>query len=158
LFGIRNKMTLKSALQDLRETTLAAVSGLLAKLAYLGSLRRSEGGYLHWGMALVHGEEASNRALKAAHSEVLSTVLRTPISALVEDLQESSQDSQKTAAAYVAGMREQFSELLPTPEDPVSARHLNSVLIALSSLDSSSEKTQKRATPSVSLRPQPPVR
>jgi len=27
-------MTLKSALQDLKETTLAAVSGLLGKLAY----------------------------------------------------------------------------------------------------------------------------
>jgi hypothetical protein len=155
-------MSLKSALQDLRETTLAAVSGLLAKLAYLGSLRRREGGYLHWGMALVHGEEASNRALKTAHSEVLSTVLRTPISALVEDLHESSQDSQKTAAAYVAGMRQQFSELLPSPEDSASARHLNSVLIALSSLHagphSNLEKTQKRATPSASLQPRPPVR
>ena len=69
-------MTLKSALQDLRETTLAAISGLLAKLAYLGSLRRREGGYLHWGMSLVHGEEASNRALKAAHTEVLSDVYK----------------------------------------------------------------------------------
>ena len=147
-------MTLKSALQDLRETTLAAVSGLLAKLTYLASLRRREGGYLHWGMSLVHGEEASNRALKAAHSEVLSTVLRTPIRDLVEDLHESSQDSQKTAGAYVKGMREQFSELLPSPQDTASARHLNSVLIALSSL----EKTQKRATPSASLRPQPPGR
>ena len=155
-------MTLKSALQDLRETTLAAVSGLLAKLAYLGSLRRREGGYLHWGMALVHGEEASNRALKAAHSEVLSTVLRTPISALVEDLHQSSQDSHKTSGAYIEGMREQSSELLPAPEDAASARHLNSVLIALSSLDSSLhsslEKTQKRATLSASLQPQPPVR
>ena len=151
-------MTLKSALQDLRETTLAAVSGLLAKLAYLGSLRRREGGYLHWGMALVHGEEASNRALKAAHSEVLSTVLRTPISALVEDLHQSSQDSHKTSGAYIEGMREQSSELLPAPEDAASARHLNSVLIALSSLDSGLEKTQKRATPSASLRPQPPAR
>ena len=158
MFGIRNKMTLKSALQDLRETTLAAVSGLLAKLAYMGSLRRREGGYLHWGMALVHGEEASNRALKTAHGEVLSTVLRTPISVLVEDLQESSQDSQKTAAAYVADMREQISELVPSQEDAASARHLNSVLIALSSLDSSSGKTPKRATPSASLRPQQPVR
>ena len=147
-------MTLKSALQDLRETTLAAISGLLAKLAYLGSLRRREGGYLHWGMSLVHGEEASNRALKAAHTEVLSTVLRTPISDLVEDLRESSQSSRKTAGAYVEGMREQFSELLPSPQDTASARHLNSVLIALSSL----EKTQKRATPSASLRPQPPGR
>ena len=146
-------MTLKSALQDLRETTLAAVSGLLAKLAYLGSLRR-EGGYLHWGMSLVHGEEASNRALKAAHTEVLSTVLRTPISDLVEDLHESSHDNRTTAGAYVAGMRDQFSELLPSPEDTASARHLNSVLVALSSL----EKTQKRATPSASLPPQPPAR
>jgi hypothetical protein len=145
-------MTLKSALQDVRETTLAAVSGLLAKLTYLASLRRREGGYLHWGMSLVHGEEASNRALKAAHTEVLSTVLRTPIPDLVEDLHESSQDSQKTAGAYVKGMHEQFSELLPSPQDTASARHLNSVLIALSSL----EKTQKRATPSASLRPQPP--
>src|SRR6202167_2398925 len=94
-------MTLKSALQDVRETTLAAVSGLLAKLTYLSSLRRREGGYLHWGMSLVHGEEASNRALKAAHTEVLSTVLRTPMSELVEDLRESSQDSEKSAATYV---------------------------------------------------------
>jgi hypothetical protein len=147
-------MTLKSALQDLRETTLAAISGLLAKLAYLASLRRREGGYLHWGMTLVHGEEASNRALKAAHTEVLSAVLRTPISDLVEDLRESSQSSRKTAGAYVEGMREQFSELLPSPEDTASARHLNSVLVALSSL----EKTQKRATPSASLPPQPPAR
>ena len=147
MFGIRNKMTLKSALQDLRETTLAAVSGLLAKLAYLGSLRRREdGGYMHWGMSLVHGEESSDRALKAAHTEVLSTVLRTPIPELVEDLRESSQDSQKTAGVYVEGMREQFSELLPSPQDTASARHLNSVLVALSSL----EKNQKRATPSAS--------
>ena len=144
-------MTLKSALQDLRETTLAAVSELLAKLRYLGSLRR-EGGYLHWGMSLVHGEDASDRALKSAHTEVLSTVLRTPIADLVEDLRESSEDSKKTATAYVEGMREQVSELLPSPEDRASARHLNSVLVALSSL----EKNQKRATPSTSsLPPQP---
>jgi len=139
-------MTLKSALQDLRETTLAAVSGLLAKLAYLGSLRRREGGYTHWGMSLVHGEESSDRALKAAHTEVLSTVLRTPMSELVEDLHESSRDSQKTAGAYVEGMREQFSSLVPSPDDAASASHLNSVLLALSSL----EKNRKRATPSAS--------
>jgi hypothetical protein len=139
-------MTLRSALQDLRETTLAAVSGLLEKLAYLGSLRHREGGYRHWGMSLVHGEEASDRALKAAHGEALSTVLRTPISALVEDVRESSQDSQQTPEAYVEGIREHFNDLLPSPQDAVSASHLNSVLVALSSL----EKNQKRATPSTS--------
>jgi hypothetical protein len=149
-------MTLKSALQDLRETTLAAISGLLAKLAYLGSLHRREGGYLHWGLSLVHGEEASNRALKTAHTEVLSGVLRTPIAELVEDLRESSQSSRTPAGVYVENMREQFRELLPSPEDTVAARHLNSVLVALSSLNSSLEKSQKRATPSASLQSQPP--
>jgi hypothetical protein len=139
-------MTLKSALQDLRETTLAAISGLLAKLAYLASLRDGKGGYLHWGLSLVHGEESSDRALKAAHTEVLSTVLRTPISELVEDLQESSQDSKESTGAYVEGMRAKFNELLPTPQDAASARHLNSVLVALSNL----EKSQKRATRSTS--------
>jgi len=73
-------------------------------------------------------------------------VLRTPISDLMEDLRESSQDNQETAAAYVEGMREQFSELLPSPQDRASARHLNSVLVALSSL----EKNRKPATPSAS--------
>jgi hypothetical protein len=139
-------MTLKSALQDLRETTLAAISGLLAKLAYLGSLRRREGGYMHWGMSLLHGEESSERALKAAHTEVLSTVLRTPISDLMEDLRDSSEDNQQTAGAYVDSMREQFTELLPSAHDTASALHLSSVLVALSSL----EKNRKRATPSTS--------
>lgn len=138
-------MTLKSALQDLRQTTLAAVSGLLAKLAYLGSLRRREGGYEHWGMSLVHGEESSERALRAAHTEVLSKVLRTPISDLQQDLNESTRSAEETPGACIERMREQFNQLLPSP-DPVSASHLNSVLVALSHL----EKNQKPATPSVS--------
>ena len=91
-------MTLRSALQDLRETTLAAVSGLLAKLAYIASLRRGESGYAHWGLSLLHGEDSSERALKSAHTEALSTVLRTPISELVEDLHESSQRGDQTAS------------------------------------------------------------
>jgi hypothetical protein len=143
-------MTLKSALQDLRETTLAAISGLLAKLNYLGSLRSREGGYRHWGMSLVHGDESSDRALKAAHTEVLSAVLRTPISELVEDLQKSSQASQKPAGVLVEDMREQIHELLPSPQDAASASHLNSVLFALSSLEKKMEKNRKSATPSAS--------
>ena len=85
-------MTLKSALQDVRETTLAAVSGLLGKLAYLASLRKKQGGYQHWGMSLVHGEESSERAIRTAHAEVVAKVLREPVSSLVDDLHESSRD------------------------------------------------------------------
>jgi hypothetical protein len=118
----------------------------LAKLAYLASLRRQEGGYLHWGVSLVHGQPSCDRALKEAHGEVLSRVLRTPLSALVEDLHHSSEDSGKTAKAYVEGMHEQIGDLLPLQQDAASARHLNSVLVALSSL----EKDQEGATPSTS--------
>lgn len=139
-------MTLKSALQDMRETTLAAVSGLLAKLAYLSSLRHKDGGYTHWGMSLIHGEDSSDKALKTVHGEVLSSVLRTPLSALVEDLHESSENSGRTAAGYVEGMRELGDNLLPAQPDQASARHLNSVLVALSHL----EKDQEDATPSAS--------
>ena len=145
-------MTLRSALQDLRETTLAAVSGILAKLAYIASLRRREGGYKHWGLSLLHGEESSERALKAAHSEALSAVLRTPISELVEDLhdtnelRETSGLRETSPAADVDGMRERLDDLLPAPQDAASARHLNSVLVALSTL----EKNRKSATPSIS--------
>ena len=140
-------MTLKSALQDVKETTLAAVSGLLGKLAYLASLRRAQGRYEHWGMELVHGPESSERALKAAHAEIVAGVLRAPIASLVEDLDESSRGSGVGAQAYVEGMRAHAGDLLPGErQDSAAASHLSSVLQALSSL----EKHRGRATRSTS--------
>ena len=139
-------MTLKSALQDAKETTLAAVSGLLGKLAYLASLRR-QGRYEHWGMQAVHGEESSERALKTAHGEIVTGVLRMPLARLEEDLQESSQESGVAAQDYIEGMRENVDDLLPGDrKDSPEASHLNSVLVALSSL----EKNRARATRSTS--------
>jgi hypothetical protein len=140
-------MTLKSALQDVKQTTLAAVSGLLGKLAYLGSLRRAEGRYEHWGMQAVHGAESSERALKTAHAEIVAGVLRMPLARLEEDLQESSQNSGVAARAYIEGLRKDFDDLLPGDrKDSPEASHLNSVLVALSSL----EKNRARATRSTS--------
>jgi len=140
-------MTLKSALQDVKETTLAAVSGMLGKLSYLASLRRAQGRYEHWGMEIVHGPESSERALKTAHAEVVAGILRTPLASLMSDLQESSQGSGVAAQAYVERLREGFDELLPGErKDSPEASHLSSVLGALSSL----EKNRGRATRSTS--------
>lgn len=128
-------MTLKSALQDVKETTLAAIRGLLGKLAYLASLRQAGGRYQHWGMEAVHGSESAERALKTAHAEVVAGVLRTPLPRLLDDLQESSRDSGTTAQTYVENMQNRFEDLLPGDRrDIASARHLNSVLVALSKL------------------------
>jgi hypothetical protein len=140
-------MTLKSALQDVKETTLAAVSGLLGKLAYLASLRRAHGGYEHWGMELIHGPESSERALKTVHAEIVAGVLRAPLDSLVEDLEESSRGAGVAERAFVEGMREHFDDLLTGEDlDSPAASHLNSVLLALSSL----EKNRGRATRSIS--------
>ena len=133
-------------MQDVKETTLAAISGLLGKLAYLASLRR-QGRYEHWGMELVHGTESSERALKAAHAEVVAGVLRTPLQSLKEDLDESSRESGVAATAYVEKLQEHFDDLLPGDrQDLASASHLSSVLLALSSL----EKNRGRSIRSIS--------
>jgi hypothetical protein len=140
-------MTLKSALQDFKETTLSAVSGLLGRLTYVASLRHAPGGYQHWGMEFVHGPEASDRALKTAHSEIVTGVLRTPLRSLVEDLKESSRVSGMSAHAYVENLRGHFRDALPPGrEDSPTASHLSSVLLALSTL----EKNRGRATRSTS--------
>ena len=140
-------MTLKSALQNLKETTLAAFSGLLGKLGYLASLRRGHGRYEHWGLQTVYGADSAGRALKAAHAEVVTGVLRTPIPALEQDLEESSQESGVAALDYVEQMRSHPEDLVPEGKQnsPVAA-HLNSALLALSSL----EKNREHATRSAS--------
>jgi ElaB/YqjD/DUF883 family membrane-anchored ribosome-binding protein len=135
-------MTLKSALQDLKENTLAAVSGLLAKLVYLASLRR-HGDYQHWGLEMVHGREATERALRTAHSEAVTRVLRTPLARLEEDLEQSSQSSGMPAQAYAEKLRGHVMDLLPEGrQNSTAPSHLNSVLVALSSL----ERNRERAT------------
>ena len=140
-------MTLKSALQDVRETTLAAVSGLLGKLSYLASLRGAQGRYEHWGLESVYGAEASERALKSAHSEVIAGILRTRLETLSSDLRSCSEIQGMAAQHFAEDLRDRFEQLLPAGrENSPSAAHLNSVLVALSSL----ERNRERATRSAS--------
>ena len=147
LFGICNKMSLKSALQDVKETTLSAVSGLLGKLSYLASLRGGRRSYDHWGMQIVHGVDSTERALRQAHLEVMGRVLRTPLPSLLEDLQQSSEGTGIAGLEYVQKMRGQLDDLLPEGrQNTPASSHLNSILVALSSL----ERHRERATRSTS--------
>ena len=140
-------MSLKSALQDIKETTLSAVSGLLGKLAYLASLRQGHGRYQHWGMETIHGVESSERAIRQAHTEVVARVLRTPLAVLEEDLETSSTDSGIAALEYVEQMQGHLNDLLPDGrQNTPASNHLSSVLLALSSL----ERNRGRATRSTS--------
>lgn len=140
-------MTLKSALEDLRQTTLPAISGLLGKLAYIASLRRAPKGYSHWGMEAVYGKDSAERALRSAHAEITTRILRMPLGLLAEDLEQSSAARGMAAQNFIQQMNTQCENLLPGERTDVPSRaHLNSVLAALSSL----QKHRARATRSVS--------
>jgi hypothetical protein len=126
-------MTLYSALEDLQETTLRALAGCLHRLEYLSGLRDKAGSYEHWGLARVYGDLAK-KALARAHRSLLSKVLAMPIRKLVEDAKQSSEVAGLPPAAYVEKLAAASPNLLPHGPGAGSARHLSSVLHALSSL------------------------
>ena len=139
-------MPIFSALEDLQETTLKAVTGYLRRLEYLAGLRDREGGYTHWGLARVYGELHAKRALADAHREVLTRILSTPIRKLEKDVEESSEMAGTPPAEYLEQLTTGSSRLLPPNPGAGSGRHLSSVLHALVSL----RKHRKRdATPQV---------
>jgi hypothetical protein len=125
-------MTLKSAIQDVQDRTLRAVAGALAKLQYLVSLRNPDGSYSHWGLERVHGEAATQNALKDAHRGVVSSILRTELRNLVRELQETSA-SEKEAADLLDHLQAS-SQIAPAKPGAGTERHLNSVLHALARL------------------------
>jgi hypothetical protein len=132
--GKRNNMTLKSVREDLQSRTLSAISGLLGKLAYFASLRRDDGSYAHWGLSRVHGNESAQRALGEAHKAVFSSVLRTPLGRLTEDVRESCKSQQVPEDKFLSGLQREEELLVPQKPGPGSRRHLSSVLQALSAL------------------------
>ena len=126
-------MTLHSALEDLRLTTLDAISGSLRKLEYLAGLRSTRGTYDHWGLVRMYGELAAKNALEQEHRSLVSTVLATPLQFLLEDVEQSSRVQQITPTQYLVRLKLEPGLLPPNP-GAGSEEHLSSVLDALSSL------------------------
>lgn len=130
---------LKSPLEDFSRTTLAALPGTLRKLQYVAGLRQRNGDYFHWGMSRIHGEETANVTIAQAHSDVFSHLLRTPISSLWEEMRSDSGNPEESDAGRVTeALAGQKQALLPADLKGGSKRHFNSVLLALSSLATSS--------------------
>ena len=127
-------MTLHSALEDLQETTLRAFIGCLNKLEYISGLRDEAGSYEHWGFTRVYGDLAAKRALRRTHRSLLSKILAMPIRMLVEDAKQCSEVTGLPPSDYVKRLAATGPNLLPHEPGAGSARHLRSVLHALSSL------------------------
>ena len=127
-------MTLFSALEELQQTTLTAITGCLRRLEYLAGLRDREGTYHHWGFGRVHGNARAGKALADAHRSMLSRILSTPIRVLENDVQESSQEAGMAPGNYLERLSAGYSQLLPPAPGAGTGRHLSSVLHALVSL------------------------
>src|SRR6266446_8864209 len=115
VFGNRNNriMTLKSALDDVLKTTLAAVSGIIGKLEYIAGLRDGNKKYTHWGLQRLHGEEATQQALAEAHRLLFLNILRAPLRMLKDDLKQSSEAGQATPHEYAESLRMRQQNMLP---------------------------------------------
>jgi hypothetical protein len=138
-------MTLKSAFDDLSRTTLRAIVGCLQKLEYLAGLRAREGDYSHWGFGKVYGQATANRTLEAAHRETVSQVLSTPLSELLDDVENSSQPGTEAGVEqYLERLAGQKEVLLPRNPGIGAARHLSSVLHALLGLERNRRRSSTR--------------
>jgi hypothetical protein len=129
-------MMFKSAFDDFCETTLQAITGCLRRLDYLSGLRdrTKQEDYAHWGLTRLYGDLQSRRALSQAHHSLVSEVLSTPIPKLLEDARRSSEIAGVQPEAYLERLSLRGGNLLPAAPGAGSARHLNSVLNALSGL------------------------
>ena len=140
-------MILKSAIEDVVGTTLAAVSGIFGKLEYVSHLRGAgREPYSHWGLTRVYGETAAQQALAEAHRLLFLTVLQTPLSELRNDMMLSSEASEMRPGEYVDNLRGRLPALLPQDLGGGSVRHFSSVLYALSTLASHETRIPSDAT------------
>jgi hypothetical protein len=118
-------MTLVSAYEDLQQRTLGALPGLWSRVRYLAGLRGSEGSYRHWGLGRTFGEQASQRAFAAAHTDLFLQLLRTPL----RDLLGEYQDAEQTPGELL-----DWSLYIPAQQGGGSAAHFNSIVSALQEL------------------------
>lgn len=139
---------MRSALEDLSGTTLAAVTGVVGKIEYLASLRdAASGAYSHWGLSRTYGEQAAQQALGEAHRLVFLKLLRTPLGTLRDEVMLSSAALQITAGEYMKQFRNRMPALMPQDLGGGSARHFSAVLHALSALVSNPARTLPEAIP-----------
>lgn len=125
-------MPLISAIEDLKNTTLRSIEGVLAKLEYFMRRRQPDGRYEHWGLTQVHGDSAAQQALTEAHRSALAGVLRTPLRDLAEEAAECGKQTRLDPVDYVESLSR--SEALPPEPGAGAPSHLRSVLRSLSAL------------------------
>ena len=139
-------MTLYSAIEDLASRTLAALPGRFSRLLYLAGLRHSHGGYSHWGLNRVHGEQEMQRAVQEAHQRLFADVLQTPLQDLHSEVSRPGKVGTESPERVLSDLQARESELIAPGAGPESRSHFNSVLLALAHLIQAKNAPTRRAS------------
>jgi len=115
-------------------TTLNAIPGIWARLKYLGGLRRRDGSASHWGLARVHGQNAAENAVRDTQRAVFAQVLRRPLKELLEEGRLSAAQEGLNCYQFVEAFSEEQKAVFRETLGSASARHFNSVMMAMSAL------------------------
>jgi len=112
---------------------VSAISGNLARLAYLASLQQQPGVYSHWGLAHDYGEEPVCDAFRHAHWMVLENMLQTDLSELEGELAMHAEDTMETKTKSLRNLLDQAALIPMNPGKHVDA-HLKYVFASLQAL------------------------
>lgn len=140
-------MPLKSAYEDLLGRTFSKIQGVWARLKYVAELRSNDGRYSHWGFERAHGAHAAQSAFARVHKSLIETVLRTKVSSLQQDLNNSSDQAGVSPGSYVSSLMASREHLLPASSPAWSRLHLQSVLQTLSVLTIPAKARHQASSP-----------
>jgi hypothetical protein len=127
-------MGMRTPLEDFVKTTLASLPGFWQKLLYLGDLRANREQYDHWGMTRRYGDQVSNSAMGAAHTEVFIRILRTPLRTLLSDIKASAEPQGRTLREYLDHLWSSREQVVPPDPGGGSKQHFDLTLRTMESL------------------------
>jgi hypothetical protein len=127
-------MPLFGASEDFARRTLSGIPGLLSRLAYITSLRDEKGSYRHWGLARTHGTAAAAEAMCRAHLEVLTEVLRTPLSQLMREV-EDPQQVEPGVSQVLLKKSAPLRSIVPPVAHAATFSHAKATILALRALE-----------------------
>jgi hypothetical protein len=134
------RLDVEAAAADLRTRTLGKLSGDMARLLYLASMRDyNSGEYFHDGLAIQFSQEVACDALKACHTEVFKRLAFLRLESLVDELEAYLTSSGLRPEDFFSAWRriEPFRVAVPLDCDPLSSRlFCSNVRIALAVLAS----------------------
>jgi hypothetical protein len=129
-----------NATENFKRYTLRALPTLIEKIAYISSLQSESGGYAHWGMNRVFGQQRAQKAIGTVHLELAVQLVRVPIRGIYEEYRSAA--DRKGGSELLAG--QPLTLGAPSNGDELLSAHLRLIQESIASVDAQ-ESTVRQA-------------